>query len=186
MHSYRHLSLAMLLTLLAAPASAYSLDDVTSAVSAASGGSSGSAAGTQSLALVQSLSSLGLTSQQALGGTGAMLELARNRLPGNQFSQLTQSVPGLDQLVGSQGLGQLSGLGSLLGDSAAQPLSSQTSAALSNVTDRQGLDQAFSALGMDSGMVGQFAPLLLQYFGTEGVDPALLDSLGSLWGAGGA
>ena len=36
-----------------------------SAVSAASGGSSGSAAGTQSLALVQSLSSLGLTPQQA-------------------------------------------------------------------------------------------------------------------------
>ena len=67
MLSYRHFSLAMLLTLLAAPASAYSLDDVTSAVSAASASSSGSAAGTQGLALVQSYGiAVALQSQQGL------------------------------------------------------------------------------------------------------------------------
>ena len=39
-------------------------------------------------------------------------------------------------------------------------------------------------LGMDSGMIGQFAPLLLQYFGQQGVGASLLSSLGGVWGVG--
>jgi hypothetical protein len=146
-------------------------------------GSSASAlASPQSLQLVEALSGLNLTPQQAVGGTGAMLDLAKNQLPGNQYSQLTSSVPGLDQMVGSNGLQQLSGLGGLLGGSAAKPVSSQTAAALSNVNNGQDLTKAFSALGMDGGMVQQFTPLLLQYLGGQGVDTSLLNSLGSLWG----
>jgi hypothetical protein len=33
-------------------------------------------------------------------------------------------------------------------------------------------------------MIGQFAPVLLQYFGQQGVGGSLLSSLGSIWGAG--
>jgi len=133
--------------------------------------------------LINSLSSLNLSPQQAVGGTGAMLDLAKNQLPGAQYSQLTESVPGLDQMVGSNGLQQLSGLGGLLGGSEAAPVSSEATAAVSNVNNLQDLNKAFSALGMDSGMVEQFTPLLLQYFGQQGADPSLLSSLGSLWGA---
>ena len=33
-------------------------------------------------------------------------------------------------------------------------------------------------------MIGQFAPLILQYFGQQGVGGSLLQSLGGIWGAG--
>jgi len=36
-------------------------------------------------------------------------------------------------------------------------------------------------LGMDTGMIGQFAPLILQYLGQQGIAGSLLQNLGSLW-----
>lgn len=187
MNFSRCLTLASVLCLTTSQVFAFGLGDVTNAVNAANGGSTGSASSMlgnpQTLNLLQSLSSLNLTPQQAVGGTGAMLDLAKNQLPGAQYAQLAQSVPGIDKLVGSNGVQQLAGLGGMLGGSAAKPLSSETTAALSNVNDLQGLHQAFGALGMDSSMIDQFTPLLLQYFGKQGADPSLLSSLGRLWGA---
>jgi hypothetical protein len=37
---------------------------------------------------------------------------------------------------------------------------------------------------MDSGMVGQFAPVIIQYLGQQGVGGTLLQSLGTIWGTG--
>lgn len=34
---------------------------------------------------------------------------------------------------------------------------------------------------MDTGMIGQFAPLILQYLGQQGIAGSLLQNLGSLW-----
>ena len=42
---------------------------------------------------------------------------------------------------------------------------------------------AFSMLGMDTGMISQFAPVMLNYLGGQGVSNNLLGSLGSIWGA---
>jgi len=54
--------------------------------------------------------------------------------------------------------------------------------ALGNIVeDRSDLDSAFKALGMDTGMIGQFAPLILQYLGQQGIAGSLLQNLGSLW-----
>jgi hypothetical protein len=58
-------------------------------------------------------------------------------------------------MLGQTGGSKTSGLDSLLG----------------NVKDTNDLNNAFSALGMDSGMIGQFAPVILQYLG--GRAPAL-------------
>ena len=186
----RQLCLAAAFALPVSPLFAFTLDDVTRAAGALSGGnqsvSSRALADPQSLRLLQALGGLNLTPQQAVGGTGAMLDLAKNQLPGNQYSQLTSSVPGLDQMVGSNGLQQLSGLGGLLGGSAAKPVSSEAAAAVSNVNNTQDLTKAFSALGMDGAMVEQFTPLLLEYLGGKGVDTSLLNSLGSLWGGASA
>ncbi|MEK6212827.1 MAG: DUF2780 domain-containing protein, partial [Vibrio fluvialis] len=41
----------------------------------------------------------------------------------------------------------------------------------------------FEQLGLDSSMVSQFAPLLLQYLTGQGASEGLLSSLSSLWGA---
>ncbi len=185
----RRLALLATLSLAACPAFAFSLSDAANAVSAvSSGNSNGNTASLlsnpQSLELLQSLSALKLTPQQAVGGAGAMFGLAKNQLPSAQYSQLNQSIPGLQKLEGNNGLKQLEGLGGLLGQTPQTPVSGATNAALANVTNLQELNQAFGALGMDSAMIGQFAPLLLQYLGQQGVGGPLLSSLSSLWGAG--
>jgi hypothetical protein len=37
---------------------------------------------------------------------------------------------------------------------------------------------------MDSGMIGRFAPVILEYLGQQGVGGSLLQNLGGIWGAG--
>lgn len=185
----RHLTLVAALSLAACPAFAFNLSEAANVLSAAGGSQDGGAAASllgnpQSLELLQSLSSLKLTPQQALGGTGALLGLAKNQLPSAEYSQLNQSVPGLEKFEGNQGLSQLNGLSGLLGKSAGTPLSEEANAALGNVNSLPALNQAFSVLGMDSSMIGKFAPLLLQYLGQQGVQGSLLSSLGGLWGVG--
>jgi hypothetical protein len=189
MYFPRRLSLVAALSLAACPVLAFSLSDAATALSAASGGQgNGDAAGLlanpQSLELLQSLSALKLTPQQAVGGAGAMLGLAKNQLPSAEYQQLNQSIPGLQQLEGNNGLKQLNTLSGLLGKPAATPLSAETTLALANVDNLSALNQAFTALGMDSGMIGQFAPLLLQYLGQQGVAGSLLNSLSGVWGIG--
>lgn len=58
-------------------------------------------------------SQLNITPEQAVGGAGAMLGLARNNLSSDDYGQLTKAVPGLDLLAGANALGGLSGLGEL-------------------------------------------------------------------------
>ncbi|MCK2114653.1 DUF2780 domain-containing protein [Pseudomonas juntendi] len=120
--------------------------------------------------------------EQAVGGAVAMLLLARNSLSSEDYGQLTKAVPGLDLLSGANALGGLSGLGDLLGSNKGSQ--SALDKALGNdVQNRSDLDNAFKALGMDIGMIGQFAPLILQYLGQQGIAGSLLQNLGSLWTA---
>ncbi|WP_338522353.1 DUF2780 domain-containing protein [Pseudomonas batumici] len=176
----RGVVLASLLTFAATPVfAAFSLSDAADAVSAMQGGQNGNAAAPAGDLLGTLGSQLNVTPQQAVGGTAAMLGLAKNQLSNNDYSQLSQSVPGLDQLSGG---GALAGLGGLLGQSGN---ASALGSALGNVQNTNDLNKAFGALGMDSGMVGQFAPLILQYLGQQGVGGPLLNSLGGIWGAGG-
>jgi hypothetical protein len=120
---------------------------------------------------------LNVTPEQAIGGTGALLGLAKNKLSSADYSQMTQAVPGLDLLSGA---GALGGLGGLLGGSG----NSAATNALGNVKSMADVNSAFTALGMDSGLVGQFAPLILQYLGQQGASGSALQSLGSLWNVG--
>ncbi|RON44545.1 DUF2780 domain-containing protein [Pseudomonas frederiksbergensis] len=179
----RGFALASLMTLAASPVFAgFSLDDVTKAASSMQGGNVATAAApTQETAgLLGALTSqLNVKPEQAVGGTAAMLGLAKNQLSNTDYSQLAKSVPGLDKLSG--GGGQLGALSGLLGSSGK---SAGLENALGNVKNTNDLNSAFGALGMDSGMVGQFAPVILQYLGGQGVGGPLLESLGGIWGAG--
>ncbi|PYB95897.1 hypothetical protein DMX12_20895 [Pseudomonas sp. MB-090624] len=118
-------------------------------------------------------SQLNITPEQAVGGAGAMLGLARNSLSSEDYGQLTKAVPGLDLLSVANALGGLSGLGDLLGSNKGSQ--SALDKALGNdAQNRSDLDNAFKALGMDTGMIGQFAPLLLQNLGSLWTTPAPL------------
>ncbi|AXM97633.1 DUF2780 domain-containing protein [Pseudomonas plecoglossicida] len=177
------ITLATLMTLAASPVFAFNLSDAANAVSAMQGqNQQGQVQAPEGQAnLLNTLGSqLNITPEQAVGGAGAMLGLARNNLSSDDYGQLTKAVPGLDLLSGANALGGLSGLGELLGKN------SESQSALSNalgndVENRNDLDNAFKALGMDTGMIGQFAPLILQYLGQQGIAGSLLQNLGSLW-----
>lgn len=184
----RGVVLATLMAVTAAPVYAFNLNDAANAVSNATNGNQKATAAPEAAGLLNLLgSNLNVTPEQAVGGTGALLGLAKNKLTGNDYSQLSKSVPGLDQLAGNSALsslGSLNGLGSLLGNSGNSAESSVLNSALGNVQSMGDVNKAFSALGMDSSMVGQFAPLILQYLGQQGAGGSALQSLSSIWGAG--
>lgn len=168
--------LAALALLSASSAFAFNLGDAANAVSGMTGnGTSANAAATpQSSGLLGALTGqLGVNQEQAIGGTGALLGLAKNKLGSGDYSQLLQQVPGLESLSGGSALG---GLGDLGGASKSL---------LGNVGSMGDVNKAFGAMGMDQSMTGQFASVLLDYFGKQGVSSNLLGSLGSLWGVGG-
>ena len=176
------LTLATLMTLAASPVFAFNLNDAANVVSAMQGEQGNVQAPQAQAGLLNTLGSeLKISPEQAVGGAGAMLGLARNNLSGDEYGQLTKAVPGLDLLAGANALGSLNGLGELLGKHTGQR--SALSNALGNVENRNDLDSAFKALGMDPGMIGQFAPLILQYLGQQGIAGSLLQHLGSLWTA---
>jgi hypothetical protein len=177
----RGFALASLMSLAASPVFAqFNLNDAANAISGMKGNNAATAAAPtpETADLLGSLSKLNVTPQQAVGGTSAMLGLAKNQLSSTDYSELAKSVPGIDKLSGGGQLGALSGLLGSSGKSAG------LENALGNVKDTNDLNNAFSALGMDSGMIGQFAPVILQYLGQQGVGGSLLQSLGGIWGAG--
>ena len=185
----RGFALSCLLTLAASPVFAqFSLSDAANVVSAMQGnqaeqGEGAVAAAPKAAGLLNTLGSeLKITPEQAIGGAGAMLGLAKNQLSEPQFSELSKSVPGLDQIAGNSAIGGLNGLGGLLGGGTDK--NALLDGLLGHVKDTRDLNNAFSALGMDSGMIGQFAPVILQYLGQQGVASSLLQNLGGIWGAG--
>lgn len=173
--------LALVLTLSGCANSGLTMNDavqVASAINAATPNSGTSATRNTITELLSLFAGTPVTGQQALGGTAALLGLAQSQLGSNQYGQLVQQVPGLQQLTGNSAVSQLNALG-LLSGNADQ--SSRLSTALGNTDTLAGVNQAFSALGMDPDMVGMFSQLLLQYLGSEGVSASLLQSLASAW-----
>ena len=158
--------LASLMTLVASPVFAqFSLSDAASAISGMKDDNATTAAAptAETADLLGALSELNLTPQQLLGGTGAMLGLAKNQLSSTDYSELSKSVPGIDLLSGGGELGVLSGLLGSSGKAAG------LDNLLGNVSNTNDLNSAFNALGMDTGMIGLFAPVLLQFFGQQGL-----------------
>jgi hypothetical protein len=89
--------------------------------------------------LVSALTSgLGVSPEQAVGGTGAMMGLAQNKLSPDQFGSITSAVPGLGDITKAAG--------PLLGG-----------ASLNSLADVTG---AFSKLGLSPDMVSKFAPII--------------------------
>ncbi|MGE8068055.1 DUF2780 domain-containing protein [Pseudomonas sp. NPDC089569] len=177
----RGFALASLLTLAAGPVFAqFSLGDAANAIAGMKGSDeeTDAAPTPQTADLLSELSQLNVTPQQAIGGTAAMLGLAKNQLSSTDYSELAKSVPGIDALSGGGQLGAIVGLIGAGGKAAG------LDNALGNVKDGNDLNNAFSTLGMDTGMVGLFAPVILQFLGQQGVTGGLLQSLGGIWGTG--
>lgn len=113
--------------------------------------------GTNTLASLLA-SQLGVTQDQAMGGAGSVLSLAKETLPGADFSTLTKLIPGADSLMKTA-----TDLGAVTGP----------------ITNKAGLEAAFSRLGMAADMVPKFIQSMGEFVGKTGGDAArtLLTSL---------
>lgn len=106
--------------------------------------------------LISSLTEqFGVNSDQALGGTSALIAMAANNLSDDGAAQLTGIIP-----TSSGGL---------------------TQTLIQQVTSMESVRGVFETLGMDPALVEQFAPVVLAYVGDNG-GQALLGQLTSLWG----
>jgi Protein of unknown function VcgC/VcgE (DUF2780) len=108
---------------------------------------------------------LGITPEQAAGGAGAIFSTAKQGMSPTDFSQVIKAVPGMNQylaaapsqtapIYGMAGL--MSAAGSALGGSG------------STLGNMASLVASFQSLGLNSGMVSQFIPVILQYAQTQG------------------
>jgi Protein of unknown function VcgC/VcgE (DUF2780) len=107
---------------------------------------------------------LGVTPQQATGGAGSIFSMAKQSMSSTSFGQVSNAVPGMDQLIAATPAlgGSTNGAGSLMG-SAASALGG------SSLGNMVALASSFQSLGMNSGMMNQFIPVILQYIqGTGG------------------
>ncbi len=103
------------------------------------------------------MSQLGVSQQQALGGAGAIFQAAQGNMDSQAFSTLSQSVPGINEMLGaapvmSDSTSSLTGgLSSLMGDS---------NNSLGSVA---ALTSSFQQLDLSPDMVGRFVPILTNY-----------------------
>ncbi|MCH9639359.1 MAG: DUF2780 domain-containing protein [Betaproteobacteria bacterium] len=110
------------------------------------------------IALVDTLvSKLGVSQQQALGGAGSIFQLAQGNMDPQSFTTLSQSIPGMDDMLNAapvmpESVTNLTGgLSSLVGDS---------NNSLGNLAT---LTNSFQQLDLSPDMVGKFIPVVTEY-----------------------
>ena len=100
---------------------------------------------------------LGVTSEQATGGAGALLQIAKTRMNPEAFAKLSQQVPDVSQLLSAvPALQPQSGLGGLAGKLAGLSGDSSISTALTAVS-------IFQQLGMKPETMQKFVPVVVDY-----------------------
>ena len=100
---------------------------------------------------------LGVSETQAQGGAGLLFKQAKDKLSGEDFSKVSSAVPGIDNLLSAapaSGGGMLGGVSKMFGGGGG--LAS--------------LAGGFSKLGLDSGMIGKFVPIILSFVQSKGGD----------------
>jgi len=100
-------------------------------------------------------SQLGIKEDQAAGGAGLIFNLAKEKL-GGDFSQVTNALPEVNNLIDkaptSSGSGVMGALGGLASSFGADKLGNLAS-----------LAGGFSYLNLDSSLIPKFLPIILEY-----------------------
>ncbi|WP_407505352.1 DUF2780 domain-containing protein [Vibrio parahaemolyticus] len=104
-------------------------------------------------------SQLPVSTEQAAGGSSALIALAQSQLSQQNSTELQSLIPGLSNLKGAQSL-------------------------LGNIESLSAVQSAFNALGLGPSMISQFAPVILGYLNEQGASEGLLKSLSGLWTSG--
>lgn len=105
-------------------------------------------------------SGLGISGIQAAGGAGAMLAMASQSLPQNQSNELLKMIPQMNSLTSMLPSNLIGNLGSIAS-----------------------VDKAFESLGLNTSMIQQFAPIIVNYLSSQGSSNVLTSALQKLWAA---
>lgn len=99
---------------------------------------------------------LGVNQVQAMGGAGSIFQMAQQMMTPSKFGVVSKAVPGMDILLASAPSSVAPNLmgGGMTGGNA--------------ISNMVGLANSFQSLGMNSGMVNQFIPVILQYLQNQG------------------
>ncbi len=104
---------------------------------------------------------LGVTQSQAEGGAGAIFQLAKAKMPGTAFSELSNSVPNMQGLLAAAPVTKAIGGGSLGGIAGdLQSLAGNSGGTAGNLI---GLVGSFQQLGLSPDMMQKFVPFVVQY-----------------------
>ena len=105
---------------------------------------------------------LGITSEQAQGGAGALFQVAKGKLDAGQFAALSKAVPDMDSLL-SAAPKQSEALSGLAG-SASSALGENNNP----YGNLAGLVSTFKVLNLSPDMVDEFVPVVVDYVRTNG------------------
>jgi hypothetical protein len=111
----------------------------------------------------QLVKNLGVSEEAAKGGSGLIFNMVKDKLGTGDFGKVAGALPGITDLMKAAPAsgGVLGGIGKLasgLGGGAGQ---------LGNLASLAG---GFSKLGLDSGMIGKFIPIILAFAQSKGGD----------------
>ena len=113
---------------------------------------------------------LGVSGEQASGGAGLLLNLAKKKLGDGDFGKLAEATPDLNDLLSAAP--EMGGAASLVGGLLSKVGGDKAE-------DLVSLASGFSKLGLSSDMVGKFVPVIVAFVkekgGTEVV--ALLENV---------
>jgi len=112
---------------------------------------------------------LGVNQNQAKGGMGALMQLAKSYLKPEQFAQLETSMPGMKGLLSaapeiSKG-GKAEGVNSLL---------SNLGGLGKDAANLNTLNSQFESLGLDTKMISEYSSIAVDYFKGKGGDTGKL------------
>ena len=125
------------------------------------------------LGLVDTLTrQLGVTTEQAEGGAGAIFGKAKDNLSSEEFDQVSEAIPEATSLLDKapQAESEKESLAGSIGGAVSSMTKGGTEigSAATSIDQLGGLADTFKSLGMDSDMVGQFIPVVLDYAKEKG------------------
>jgi hypothetical protein len=106
---------------------------------------------------------LGVTEDQAKGGAGAIFNLVKDSLSGDQFNEVAAAVPNMQELLAAAPAG--GGLGGAIGG-----LTSMLGGGAEKLGGLASLAGSFKALDLDMDMVTKFVPVILSFVKSQGGD----------------
>jgi hypothetical protein len=105
---------------------------------------------------------LGISEEQAKGGTGLIMKLVKDKLSGDEFSKVAEAIPGVQGFIAA--VPESGGLMSALTGLAA---SLGLGGKLGNLSS---LASGFKNLDMDTTTIGKFVPIVLSFAQEKGGD----------------